>query len=86
MIRPFALKTSDSLGKIHSFHHIFDSFSLLPFYVQERIAPAALRSSQFVPIALYKRATMSNSLVSAFKKERNRDLLFGKERITISLT
>ena len=60
-----------SLSKIERFAcKLFHCFP--PCYVQERIA-------------LYKRATVSHSLPLLFSKERNRDLLFGKEWITILL-
>ena len=50
--------------KNRSFHH--DSFHcFFPVYAQEQIPPVTLRS-----VALYKKATVSDSLLSLFKKER----------------
>ena len=52
-------------------------FAPLLFYKEQ--------GEHFALVALYKRVAVSNSLPSLFKKEQNRDSLFGKERITISL-
>ena len=64
-------KTSDSLQKIHSFHHVFDIFSLL----SPILFPRADRScnSSLPSLLTKKRVTMSASLPSLFKKERHRD-------------
>ena len=58
---------------------VFHCFSHL--YAQEQIAPIALRS-----VALYKRATVSDSLPSIFTKERRERIAIGKEQNAISLT
>ena len=49
-------------------------FAPLLFYKEQ--------GEHFALVALYKRVAVSNSLPSLFKKEQNRDSLFGKERIT----
>ena len=71
VICSFALKNEWFNWKIRIFHHFFDSFSLLsPFYAQDQIAPLALwlfsksNSEQIVPVALYKRAIVRDSLFS----------------------
>ena len=76
---------SDSLVKICSFHHVLTVFHCFsPFYAQERIAPVALfkeRREQFTLVALYKRATVSDSLPSLFSKEqREQFALFSKKK------
>ena len=39
----------------------------------------------FALVNIYKRVTVSDSLLSLFKTERNSDLLIGKDQIAISL-
>ena len=95
MICSFALKKREvpatNFVAFTMFLTVFPCFSA--FYTQEQLAPIALRSiaflkeqrEQFVLGALYKRATVSDSLPSLSKKEQNRDSLFGKDP-TLSLT
>ena len=74
MIRANSLqKTSNTLEKFEFFSYVLNRFP--PFYAQEQIPPIALRSSTFFLkptwdilnlIALYKRATVSDSLKSLF--------------------
>ena len=78
-------KMSDLLKKIHIFLFVFDSFSLLfPF-----LCPRANRSHRsllFAPNALYKRATMSDWLLSLMTKERQERFVLFYRRIALSLT
>ena len=64
MIRSFALKTQAILlGKNHSFHHVFDSFSLLFPSVCPRANRSSLRGS-------FLKSDRSNFFLLLFTKER----------------
>ena len=62
---------SKSLSKNKQFaqknvHFLYVFYCFPPFYAQERITPIA----RFALVALYKRTTVSESLLSFFTKER----------------
>ena len=72
-----------------SIWQFFNDFPL--FYAQERIAPVTLHSvalfwEQFALVALYKRATVSDSLMLLMTKERWERFALFHDRITLWLT
>ena len=85
-------KTSNVLEK-SNFSYVFDSF--FPFFMpKSELLPSLFAHSfffkeqleRFAPVALYKRATMSNSLWSLMTKEGRERFAFFHEKIALSLT
>ena len=77
-----------SKSLIFHIFHVFDSFSQIsPFFKpKNKSLFIKSKSEQIAPVALYKRATVSNSLSSLMTKEQRERYAIFHQRIALLLT